>query len=157
LTVNPGSDEDMNDEGMASIDPALLQRIRMNDELAQAMGGFHLRGWNAVDGVIDAGFTVQRQHCHSEGRIAQGGFITGWLDAAMAFAVILQTEGQQTVNSLEIKVSFYEKVGPGAGHVQARVVRRGRRVAFLEASLFNAEGKLAAQASSTGILVDYRP
>lgn len=57
----------MNDEGMASIDPALLQRIRMNDELAQAMGGFHLRGWNAADGVIDAGFTVQRQHCHWRG------------------------------------------------------------------------------------------
>ena len=28
----------------------------------------------------------------------------------------------------------------------------GKRVAFLEASLFNAEGKLAAQATSTGIL-----
>lgn len=147
----------INDESPRGIDPALLQRIRMNEGLAQAMGGFHLSGWDAARGLVDAGFTVQPQHCHSKGRIAQGGFITGWLDAAMAFAVILETEGRQTVNSLEIKVSFYEKVGPGVGRVQARVARHGRRVAFLEASLHNAEGKLAAQATSTGLLVDYQP
>jgi uncharacterized protein (TIGR00369 family) len=147
----------MNEEGIEGIDAALLQRIRMSDDLSQAMGGFALRSWDAAQGVVNAGFTVQPQYCHSDGRIAQGGFITGWLDAAMAFAVILETAGEQTVNSLEIKVSFYEKVGPGPGRVQARVARRGRRVAFLEASLFNAEGKLAAQATSTGMLVDYRP
>lgn len=146
-----------NVDGIAGIDPVLLQRIRMNEGLSQAMGGFHLSGWDAGQGIVQAGFTVQPQYCHSGGRIAQGGFITGWLDAAMAFAVILATEGQQTVNSLEIKVSFYEKVGPGPGRAQARVARRGRRVAFLEASLFNAEGKLAAQATSTGMLVDYQP
>ena len=86
--------------------------------------------------------------------IAQGGFITAWLDAAMAHAVIHDTDHAQTVFSLEIKVSFYEKVGPGDGRVEGRVVRRGKRVAFLEASLFNAEGKLAAQATSTGILAN---
>jgi acyl-coenzyme A thioesterase PaaI-like protein len=32
-------------------------------------------------------------------------------------------------------------------------VRRGKRVAFLEGELYNAEGRLAAQASSTGMLV----
>jgi acyl-coenzyme A thioesterase PaaI-like protein len=34
------------------------------------------------------------------------------------------------------------------------VVRRGRRVAFMEAALYSPEGKLAAQASSTGVLAD---
>jgi acyl-coenzyme A thioesterase PaaI-like protein len=56
------------------------------------------------------------------------------------------------VFSLEIKVSFYEKVGPGEGTVEGRVIRRGKRIAFMEAALYNADGKLAAEATSTGIL-----
>ena len=72
----------------------------------------------------------------------------------MAHAVLHDTNHAQTVFSLEIKISFYEKVGPGEGRVQARVIRRGKRVAFLEASLYNADGKLAAAATSTGLLTD---
>jgi hypothetical protein len=34
------------------------------------------------------------------------------------------------------------------------VIRRGKRVSFLEASLYNPAGKLAAEATSTGILAD---
>ena len=72
----------------------------------------------------------------------------------MAHAVIRETDHAQTVFSLEIKVSFYEKVGPGEGRVEAQVIRRGKRVAFMKASLFNPAGKLAADANSTGVLVD---
>ena len=32
------------------------------------------------------------------------------------------------------------------------MIRRGKRVAFLEAALYNAKGKLAAEATSTGLL-----
>jgi len=133
---------------------ALFERIRMEPKLSEAMGDFRLTGWDAAQRIIGAAFTVRPEYCHSGGRVAQGGFITGWMDAAMAFAVMIETEGRQTVFSLEIKASFFEKVGPGAGRVQARVVRRGRRVAFLEAWLYNADGQLAAQASSTGMLVE---
>jgi len=72
----------------------------------------------------------------------------------MAHAVIQDTAHAQTVFSLEIKVSFYEKVGPGEGRVEGRVIRRGKRIAFLEASLYSPAGKLAAQATSTGVLAD---
>lgn len=70
----------------------------------------------------------------------------------MAHAVMHDSEHLLTVFSLEIKVSFYEKVGPGEGRVEGRVIKRGKRNAFLEAALCNPEGKLAAAASSTGIL-----
>ena len=76
------------------------------------------------------------------------------LSAAMAHAVMHDTGHKQSVFSLEIKVSFYEKVGPGEGRAEARVVRRGKRVAFLQAVLYNPEGKLAAEATSTGMLAD---
>ena len=136
------------------MDDDLDARIRSGRALSESMGNFHVTGWDAERKLLNAAFTVRREYCHTNGTIAQGGFITAWLDAAMAHAVIHETGHAQTVFSLEIKVSFYEKVGPGEGRVEGRVIRRGKRVAFLEASLFNAEGKLAAQATSTGVLAN---
>jgi uncharacterized protein (TIGR00369 family) len=136
------------------MDDDLDARIRSGKALSESMGDFHVTGWDAGRKVVSAAFTVRREYCHTNGTIAQGGFITAWLDAAMAHAVIHDTGHAQTVFSLEIKVSFYEKVGPGAGRVEGRVIRRGKRVAFLEAALYNADGKLAAEATSTGLLAD---
>lgn len=136
------------------MDDGLDERIRSGKALSESMGNFHVTGWDPERRVASAAFEVRREYCHTNGTIAQGGFITAWLDAAMAHAVIHDTERAQSVFTLEIKVSFYEKVGPGEGRVEARVIRRGKRVAFLEASLYSPEGKLAAQATSTGVLVD---
>ncbi|MGF6346732.1 PaaI family thioesterase [Variovorax sp. W2I14] len=130
----------------------LEARIRSGQALSESMGNFHVTEWSPERKTVQAAFTVRREYCHTNGTIAQGGFITAWLDAAMAHAVMHDSEQQQTVFSLEIKVSFYEKVGPGEGRVEGRVVKRGKRIAFLEAALYNPEGKLAAEASSTGIL-----
>lgn len=140
--------------GDPAMDDDLDARIRSGKALSESMGNFHVTGWDAGRGVLNAAFTVRREYCHTNGTIAQGGFITAWLDAAMAHAVIHATGHRQTVFSLEIKVSFYEKVGPGEGRVEGRIVRRGKRVAFLEASLYNAAGQLAAEATSTGVLAD---
>ena len=138
----------------APTDDDLDARIRSGKALSESMGNFHVTGWDGERQQLNAAFTVRREYCHTNGTIAQGGFITAWLDAAMAHAVIHASGHKQTVFSLEIKVSFYEKVGPGEGRVEGRVVRRGKRVAFLEASLYNAAGQLAAEATSTGILAD---
>lgn len=132
----------------------LDEKIRSGKALSESMGNFHVTGWDPGRKVVSAAFTVRREYCHTNGTIAQGGFITAWLDAAMAHAVIQDSQHAQTVFSLEIKVSFYEKVGPGEGRVEGKVIRRGKRVAFMEASLYNAAGKLAAQATSTGMLAD---
>ncbi|MFN0186154.1 MAG: PaaI family thioesterase [Aquabacterium sp.] len=134
------------------MDDDLEERIRSGQALKESMGHFHVTGWDADSKTLQAAFTVRREYCHTNGTIAQGGFITAWLDAAMAHAVMHDTGNTQTVYSLEIKVSFFEKVGPGEGRVSARVVRRGKRVAFMEAWLHNPDGRLAAQASSTGVL-----
>ena len=136
------------------MDDDLEARIRSGKALSESMGNFHVTGWDPDRRLLSAAFTVRREYCHTNGTIAQGGFITAWLDAAMAHAVIRETEHVQTVFSLEIKVSFYEKVGPGEGRVEAQMIRRGKRVAFMKASLFNPEGRLAAEATSTGTLVN---
>ncbi len=135
------------------MDDDLEARIRSGRALKESMGDFHVTGWDAAGRSLRAAFTVRREYCHTNGTIAQGGFITAWLDAAMAHAVLHDTDHGFNVASLEIKVSFLERVGPGEGTVVGRVLRRGKRVAFLEGELFNADGRLAARATSTGMLV----
>lgn len=130
-------------------------RIQSGAALFEAMGGFHVTGWNAETKEATTAFTVRREFCHTNATTCQGGFITAWLDASMAQAVIRDSDCALSVASLEIKVSFLSRVGPGAGRAVGRIVRRGSRVAFLEADLYTADGKLAAQATSTGLLVPY--
>ena len=139
------------------MDDDLEARIRSGKALFESMGGFHVTKWDPTKKEVTAAFTVKREYCHTNGTIAQGGFITAWLDAAMAHAVLHDSDQALNVASLEIKVSFLERVGPGPGIVHGRVVRRGKRVAFMEGDLYNPDGKLAAQATSTGMLVPMQP
>ncbi len=138
-------------------DDDLEARIRSGKALFESMGGFHVTGWDAAVKQVTAAFTVKREYCHTNGSIAQGGFVTAWLDAAMAHAVLHDSDHMLNVASLEIKVSFLERVGPGPGIVHGRVVRRGKRVAFMEGDLYNPDGKLAAQATTTGLLIPAGP
>ena len=85
------------------MDDDLEARIRSGKALHESMGDFHVVGWEAETRTVRAAFTVRREYCHTNGTIAQGGFITAWLDAAMAHAVIHDTGHAQTVFSLEIK------------------------------------------------------
>jgi acyl-CoA thioesterase len=129
--------------------------IRSGAALFEAMGGFHPTGWDASKKELTAAFTVKREFCHTNASIAQGGFVTAWLDAAMAHAVMADSDHALTVASLDIKVSFLARVGPGPGRVVGRIVRRGNRIAFLEGDLYNADGVHAAAATSTGLVIPY--
>ncbi|MEZ5741177.1 MAG: PaaI family thioesterase [Burkholderiaceae bacterium] len=100
-------------------------------------------------------FTCRPEFCHSGGKVAQGGYVTAWMDAAMAHAVMLCSGQKQSIASLDISVRFLERVGPGKVRSQGRIVRKGRRVAFLEASLHDTQGRLLATATSSGLLIEF--
>lgn len=124
-----------------------------NPELMQALGGMRLLALDRQAQRASLEFQCLPAFCHSGQRIAQGGFVTAWLDAAMAHAVILTTEPALGVASLDISVRFLEVVGPGPVRATGWVVRRGRKVASLAAELQDATGRLLATATSSGLLV----
>mgnify|MGYP000085349766 CR=1 FL=1 len=90
--------------------------------------------------------------CHSGG-VAQGGFVCGWIDAAMAHAVMSEGGEPMTPMSLELKVSFFAPARPGLVIAEGWVERRGRSTAFLEGRLTNAAGEVLAKGSSTARLM----
>lgn len=91
--------------------------------------------------------------CHSGG-VVQGGFVTGWIDAAMAHAAIAMAGPDVVPMSLEIKVSFFAPVRPGTVFAEAWVERRGRSTCFFEGRLLDTAGTVLAKASSTLMLAD---
>jgi uncharacterized protein (TIGR00369 family) len=90
--------------------------------------------------------------CHSGG-IVQGGFVTGWIDSAMAHVVMASSNMEVSPLTLEIKVSFFAPGRPGLVVAEAWIERRGKTLAFLEGTLKNEAGELLAKASSTVRLV----
>jgi acyl-CoA thioesterase len=122
------------------------------DGLLESMGFVQVLSTDRKLGVVRAEFEAMKRFCHTDGTIVQGGFISGWLDFSMAQAVIVRAAEPVGVASLELKVNFLQRVGPGRVIAEGRVLRMGRRVAFLEASLFDPAGALLATASSTALL-----
>jgi uncharacterized protein (TIGR00369 family) len=86
--------------------------------------------------------------CHSGG-VVQGGFVTGWIDAAMAHALIAALGFEIVPMSLELKVSFFAPTRPGRVIAEGWVERRGKTLAFMEGRLLDTAGKVLAKASST--------
>jgi uncharacterized protein (TIGR00369 family) len=94
-------------------------------------------------------FEVVPAFCHSQGRICQGGFLTGMVDTAMANAALARGRLAVAVPTLEIKVSFFEAMGPGLVYAEGRVLRWGGTVGFLDGELRDDEGRLIVHATST--------
>lgn len=93
--------------------------------------------------------------CHSGG-VVQGGFVTGWIDAAMAHAAVAMNGPEVTPMSLELKVSFFAPTRPGKVIAEGWVVRAGRRTGFFEGELRDSAGTMLAKASSTIMMMDKR-
>ena len=85
--------------------------------------------------------------CHSGG-VVQGGFICGWIDAAMAHAA-MAGGGDMTPMSLELKVSFFAPARPGLVIAEAWIERAGKSTCFAEGRLLNAAGEVLAKGTST--------
>lgn len=122
------------------------------DALSQTLGLQRVVLMDAEAGRAVLEYMAGIHMCHSGG-VVQGGFITGWLDAAMAHAVIATTGFDVTPMSLELKVSFFAPVGPGLVTAEGWIERRGKSTCFGEARLLNAAGEVLAKCSSTMRLI----
>lgn len=117
-----------------------------------ALGNGRLVSADGEAGRATIEFTCAPEMCHSGG-IAQGGFVTGWIDAAMAHACVARYGMEYWVATLEIKVSFFGPTTPGLVTAEGWIERAGRKTVFTEGRLLNAEGDVVAKASSTIRLV----
>jgi uncharacterized protein (TIGR00369 family) len=84
-----------------------------------------------------------------------GGLVCTLLDSAAGSAVQSTLPAGVSYTSIEIKVNYLRPVHAQSGRLLAHgwVTKPGRRVAFAEADVRDADGKLVATASSTCLVM----
>ena len=130
----------------------MTNTIDANRPLSDAMGLIRIVSLDPA-GHATLEYEARPEMCHSGG-VVQGGFVTGWIDAAMAHAAIAANEAGITPMSLEIKVSFFAPVRPGRVIAEGWVERAGKRTGYFEGRLSDTNGTVLAKASSTILLAD---
>ncbi|MEH3046058.1 PaaI family thioesterase [Sphingomonas adhaesiva] len=130
----------------------MAQEDKGAHELSRTLGLIRVIEMNP-EGRARIAYAAGSHMCHSGG-VVQGGFVTGWIDAAMAHAAIAMGGADVVPMSLELKVSFFAPARPGTVIAEAWVERRGKRTCFFEGRLLDEGGTVLAKASSTLMLAE---
>ena len=120
--------------------------------LFQVMGFSKIIEFSKEESSIKIEYIAEHRHCHS-GNIVQGGYVTGWIDSAMAHSVMIPTNFEFSPLTLELKITFFKSANPGPVIAEAKVIKLGKSIAFVEGSLFSEKGILIAKGTSTNKLV----
>lgn len=102
-------------------------------------------------GTIDLKFKAGEEYVHGWGTV-QGGIIVAMLDFAMAMAVLAGLEKGQSIATSNINTEYLRPAPPGDFRATAEIIRKGRRLAFARAELFDANGKHVASATTTNVI-----
>jgi len=125
------------------------------DSVLSALGDGRVLDFDGEVGRSRLQFTCKPEMCHSGG-IAQGGFVTGWIDAAMAHACVARYTDAYWIATLEIKISFFKPAAPGQVVADGWIERAGKQTVFAEGQLVDELGNVLAKGSSTIRLVPNR-
>lgn len=96
------------------------------------------------------------EHAYNPIGSIHGGYAATLLDSACGCAVHSTLSATQTYTTLELKVSYLRAMTKDTGPVrgEGRIINVGRRVAFAEATLKDAKGKVYATATSTLLVIE---
>lgn len=116
----------------------------------------HLMGRDIVraepgSGESELTFQAPESFTNGMGNI-QGGFLAAMLDSVMGAALsTLLAEGERPP-TLEMKINFVRPAKVGTIGGTARVVHRGKSMAFIEGELLGPSGDLLAKGTSTNLI-----
>ena len=82
-----------------------------------------------------------------ERQATHGGIVASLLDSAAVFAVIAASGS--TAATVDLRVDYHGVPAPGTLRITGRVLRLGRRLCTADASLYGADGRLAASGRAT--------
>lgn len=110
-----------------------------------------LTPFEVVDADFQSGFVAllfaeQPAFANHWGNV-QGGFGVALIDVLVSLAAYAKL--RQWCPTVEVKCSFVAPAKLGVCRGEARVIKAGRALAFVEAKLWGADGQLAIHATST--------
>jgi acyl-CoA thioesterase len=103
-------------------------------------------------GKSECRIDVAPEHLNPGG-VVHGGATYTMADTGMAFAIMPMLEGNEISTTVEIKISYYKAVREGAITCKTDVLKKGKRIAFLESELRDDAGDIVARANGTYYII----
>ena len=117
--------------------------------------GFALKAIEPGRAIFD--MDVNERHHNPMGTL-HGGVYCDLADAAMGYAYASTLREAETFTTVELKINFFRPVREGKLTAEARVVKAGSTLGYIECDVKDAQGKLVARAASTCMkLINPRP
>jgi uncharacterized protein (TIGR00369 family) len=136
--------------------PPNIQAILKRPAAAAAVLGQELLDVDVEGGAVKVAYNTTDTLANRFGAI-HGGMTAAMLDDVISLAAGLVIEWGQITPTLEMKVSYIAQAKPNTRILaEARTIRRGGTVIFLEADLKDETGKLLATASSTVLIAQMK-
>jgi uncharacterized protein (TIGR00369 family) len=103
--------------------------------------------------AIEPGHAVFELHAdarhHNPMGTVHGGVYCDLADAAMGMAYAATLGEEETFTTIELKINFLRPVRKGTLTAEARVVKAGSTIGYVECDVKDENGKLAAKVAST--------
>jgi uncharacterized protein (TIGR00369 family) len=108
----------------------------------------------AGDGEVLLSLPVSARHVH-QGGVLCGQTMMAAADTAMILAIVSRLGEFRPMTTVQLQTSFLRSIAgdAAAARVRARVLRMGKRLVFGEIHIDDADGRLAAHATTTYTLL----
>ena len=133
-------------------DLKILKALQSDSAPCTETLGAKVMSFSSAPPEIEMEFEAIHDFTHSDGKVVQGGFVTGMLDAPMAHLLMGLFDFKIVPMTLDINVSFLAPTRQGKLNCIAEVLQLGKSTAFMTSKLYQ-ESVLVASATSTVRLV----
>lgn len=128
--------------------PANIQAILKRQAPCSAWLNQEILEIDSETGFARIAYDLGQPHFNRFGAL-HGGAIACAMDDVLAVAAGLVLQWGEIAPTLEMKVSYLSQGGAGRHIAEARVLKRGRQINFLEATLAREDGKVIATSTAT--------
>ena len=112
----------------------------------RASFGFHAVKAAAGHGIVT--LAAGPQHANPMGTL-HGGILCDIADAAMGMAFASTLAGDESFTTVELKMNFFRPVWTAQLTADAKVIRRGSKIGYIECDITDEAGRLVAKSAST--------
>ncbi|MFX0063007.1 MAG: PaaI family thioesterase [Candidatus Hermodarchaeota archaeon] len=112
--------------------------------------GIHIVDYSKGEAILD--MNIDERFWNPMG-ITHGGVFCDLADAAFGvtfFSTLNDNEGFTTVN---LQINFLKSIKTGKITAKARMIRRGKRIGYMECDISDSNGNLLAKANSTCLVI----
>jgi uncharacterized protein (TIGR00369 family) len=121
-------------------------RAKANDVPIARLIGFEAH--HIADGRAVVTLAAGPQHANPMGTL-HGGILCDIADAAMGMAFASTLAPAESFTTVELKINFFRPVWNAQLKAEAKVVRRGSRIGYIECEITDESDRLVAKSSST--------